>query len=136
MKEITRININNATKVITITNEVFETLTNEEEKKITKYQSVGYELSIVDNPKRVSENVKLTNNQIIANAVVGSRELKFKSEEESREFLNLYNDIKKSMSFQTAKGFYLEVKRAVDHISDRSVEDVYNYYNNLVMEVA
>lgn len=129
----TRFSINNATKVITLTNSVFESLSREEENSIARYESRGYSLDIIDNKKRKeSASQKLTDKQILANSAEGSRELHF-SLEESADFIKRYKAIKRAKGFQSAKGFYCEVYKARNGKSDRTLEEVYAYYESFVV---
>lgn len=123
---------NNAPKEIIVTNSVFETLTADEERIIARYENRGYTLSIVDDKKKeVSAIVRLTDKQIRINASAGSRELDF-NEEQSKDFLSRYNELKKAFCFQTAKGFYVEVLNAKNKKNDRSIEEVYSFYDNML----
>ena len=49
-KKTEKIKIDNAAKTITMYQRAFESLSAEEEAKVARYQGVGYELIIKDNP--------------------------------------------------------------------------------------
>ena len=49
-KKTDKIKIDNAAKTITMYQRAFENLTEAEEDKVFKYQGIGYELIIKDNP--------------------------------------------------------------------------------------
>lgn len=128
-----RIEINNTNKTLIISNLVFETLTAEEEAKISKYEAIGYKLSIVDNVKKtVSSIVKLTDTAIRYALAENSYELGL-NKKQSVEYTGMYEHIFGKKGFQTAKKFYLELLAVKEQKKGarESYEKVMEYYTGV-----
>ena len=100
-KKNEKIKIDNAAKTITMYQRAFENLTADEEAKVTRYQKVGYELVIKDNPIPKGAKKDKTKEADILKAL-----------EKDEAALETYKAKKAAGGFFAAKGWYQKEYKA------------------------